>query len=81
VDLGQSHNLMGGYPLVVLIVNHFGGWEWKKSDPIHGKFEEKFAKLINRFTLFTTSSIGLLGRFMKTNTSSKHIVQFLLVSV
>ena len=25
----------------------FGGWEWEKSDPIHGKFEGKFSKLTN----------------------------------
>ncbi len=25
----------------------FGGWRWKNSGPIHGKFEGRFAKLIN----------------------------------
>ena len=25
----------------------FGGWSWKNSDPIHGKYQGKFAKLIN----------------------------------
>jgi len=25
----------------------FGGWIWKNSDPIHGKYQGKFAKLIN----------------------------------
>ena len=25
----------------------FGGWNWKENGPIHGKFQGRFAKLIN----------------------------------